>query len=404
MAKLRFLTGGESHGEQLTAMLEGIPAGLPIDTADIDALLGERQKGYGRSARQKIENDRVEIKGGVRHGITTGAPIVLVIKNKDHESWRTVMSISKLDLSKLNTEALTELKKKSVKRYRPGHADFAGTFKFKHADVRDVIERASARETAARVAVGAIARACLETLSIRCATIVTAIGTIASDISPALLASMPIDEMCSVSRESQVGAIGHRDEQDMIAEIKQAAAQGESLGGKVTVVVDGLPIGLGSYTQWDQRLDGKLAQALMSIQAIKAVEIGAGCAQSAIPGSQVHDPITRSGDQISRPSNNAGGLEGGMTNGERLIISGYMKPIPTLIKGLPSLSHPGLQNDRAHYERSDVCAVRACSIVAGSMVCLSLLDAVLEKFGGDHMDDLQAALASYKKRCEPGQS
>jgi chorismate synthase len=397
---LRFLTAGESHGQGLMAILDGVPAGLVIDFDKIQHEMACRQKGYGRGARQKIEVDQIEIIGGVRHGITSGAPLALSIQNRDWDNWQHVMSVQAPDKSR--PEVAEQIEKKSISRFRPGHADLAGTFKFRQRDVRDVLERSSARETAARVAVGAVCQTLLRELDIKMVAQVVQVGNIKmddvhddtnlADLEKSVLAS---EMFCPCPETTE----------KMKALIKEKWQEGDSLGGVVEVLVDGLPIGLGSYTQWDKKLDGQLAQAIMSIQAIKAVEIGDGVAAASLSGSSVHDPLYPAEGQDSafpfvRTTNRAGGIEGGMSNGSRLRVRAYMKPLPTLRKGLPSVSHPDFKADTAHFERSDVCAISAASIVAKAMVSFILAKAILDKFGGDTMFDLTEALSAYRIDCK----
>jgi len=402
MPALRLITGGESHGKAIISILEGFPAGLKIDSDAINQELAARQSGYGRSGRQKIESDQIEIVGGVRHGITTGAPLSLLIHNKDAANWEHVMSTSAPDLS---AEAvMAQMAAKKIERFRPGHADYAGTLKYDQSDVRDVLERASARETAARVAAGGFAMLLLRALGIEVASHVVAIGDVVSASSSDHLSACEITER---SRQSEVFCLDQESSAAMKAAIKAALMAGDSLGGRVEVVADNLPVGLGSYSQWDRRLDGLLAQALMSIQAIKAVEVGDGFAGSMRPGSQVHDAMyaADSTDKstfalpVKRQTNYAGGLEGGMTNGERLIIRAYMKPIPTLKAGLASVTFPQFEACQAHYERSDVCAVPAASVVAKAMVCLTLANSIVDKFASDSMRELSASLKNYRLHC-----
>lgn len=395
---LRFLTCGESHGQALFAILDGMPAGLPVEIDRINNELWLRQQGYGRGNRQKIEKDEVEICGGVRYGITNGAPIGLMIRNRDWDNWKHVMSVVRVDASK--TDVKEELERKSINKFRPGHADLAGTMKFHQKDIRDVLERASARETAVRVAVGALCRQFLNALDITVASHVIQVGSIqaspiGNNISAEALNKRVVD--------SELFCLDQSACESMKEQIKAVWQEGDSLGGTVEVIADGLPVGLGSYTQWDKRLDGKLAQALMATQAIKAVEIGDGVSSASKPGSQVHDALYPSelGDRLpfSRKTNRAGGIEGGMTNGERLVLRAYMKPIPTIRKGLDSLSFPGFKAEKAHYERSDVCAIAACSIVCKAMVCFVLAEAVIDKFGGDNLIDVREAFTGYQNYC-----
>lgn len=403
MPALRLTTGGESHGKAITAILEGFPAGLAIDLTAVNTELRKRQQGYGRSGRQRIESDEVEVTGGLRHGITTGAPLVLTIANRDHPNWTHVMNLQGPDLS--DEAVLKQLAAKKIDRFRPGHADYAGTLKYGHQDVRDVLERASARETAARVAAGAFARLLLEALDIEAAAHVIAIGSVASSLDSS---DLSVKEITGRIADSDVFCADAASAEAMRAAIKQALLDGDSLGGRVEVLVDNLPVGLGSYTQWDRKLDGQIAQALISIQAFKAVEFGDGVVGATRAGTNVHDAIyaaetdkeNLSALPVSRQTNHAGGIEGGMTNGERLLVRAYMKPIPTVKAGLPSVSYPGFATSRAHYERSDVCAVPAASVVAKAMVCLTLANSIIDKFAGDSMRELSASLSEYRRYCQ----
>jgi len=419
MPALRLITGGESHGKAIISILEGMPAGLPVDLGEINSELSARQSGYGRSGRQRIESDHVEILGGLRHGITTGAPLTLMIENRDSANWTHIMASTPPDMS--DPAVLSALEAKKIVRFRPGHADYAGTLKYDHKDVRDVLERASARETAARVAAGAFAQVLLRALGIELVSHVVAIGAITSELKGQQVASLSLAEIDKRVKLSEVFCAESNASTAMKEAIKAALMSGDSLGGQVEVLADNLPVGLGSFSQWDRRLDGQLAQALMSIQAIKAVEIGEGIGDSKLPGSKVHDPIYPSiQDQapsgqpasaslasfassaslpVRRESNHAGGLEGGMTNGERLIVRAYMKPIPTLKAGLASVTFPEFEACQAHYERSDVCAVPAASVVAKAMVCLTLANSVIDKFASDSMRELSASLKQYREHC-----
>lgn len=382
------------------AILDGVPAGLVIDFEKIQHEMACRQKGYGRGARQKIEVDQIEIIGGVRHGITSGAPLALSIQNRDWDNWQHVMSVQAPDKSR--PEVAEQIEKKSISRFRPGHADLAGTFKFRQRDVRDVLERSSARETAARVAVGAICQTLLRELDIKMVAQVVQVGNIKMDETHD---NTNLAELEKSVLASEMFCPCPDTTEKMKALIKEKWQEGDTLGGIVEVLVDGLPIGLGSYTQWDKKLDGQLAQAIMSIQAIKAVEIGDGVAASSMPGSSVHDPLYPAENRESafpfiRTTNRAGGIEGGMSNGSRLRVRAYMKPLPTLRKGLPSVSHPDFKADIAHFERSDVCAISAASVVAKAMVSFVVTKALLDKFGGDTMFDLSEALSAYRIDCK----
>jgi chorismate synthase len=386
MSRLRWFTSGESHGPMLVAILEGVPAGLPLLADDIDGDLARRQRGYGRGARMKIETDRVQIVAGVRGGETLGSPIALVVANRDHESWLTRMGAAPFAE---RPEPLT--------RPRPGHADLAGGMKYDRHDLRDILERASARETAARTAIGGVARKLLAAVGIEIFAHVIAVGDVTA---PRL--DEPWPEVRARAKASDLACATPSAEALMKEAIKQAAHAGDTLGGGFEVVALGVPVGLGSHVQWDRKLDGRLAQALMSIQAIKAVELGDGYAAAHLPGSRVHDPIAYDGAKrhFTRPTNHAGGLEGGMTNGEPLVCRGWMKPIATLRSPLPSVDVVTKEPFDAAFERSDVCAVSAASIVGEAMVAITLADAVLEKFGGDSLRELTRNAAAYRAQLE----
>jgi chorismate synthase len=385
---LRFLTAGESHGKALVAILEGMPAGLALDFDAVTAQLKRRQGGYGRGRRMAIESDRAEALSGVRHGVTTGAPIALVIPNKDWENWQKTMHVEPVQ-----PEGATGVDRPEVTRPRPGHADLAGVVKYGHDDIRNVLERASARETAARVAIGAIARQLLASVGAEIVSHVFAVGSVSVD-DPL---SVTFEQARDISADAPLHCADSAVEKEMIAAIDRARDAGDTMGGSFEVIVRGVPPGLGSYVQWDRKLDGRLAQALMSIPAIKAVGIGRGPAAAALPGSRVHDEILPragaplpGGVNVTRPTNNAGGLEGGVTNGEDLRLSIYMKPIATLMKPLRSVDLRTMAESPASIERSDVCAVPAAAVVAEAMVAFVLADALLEKFGGDSIDELRA--------------
>jgi chorismate synthase len=384
---LRFLTAGESHGQGLVAVLEGMPAGLALDLDAITIQLRRRQGGYGRGRRMAIESDRAEILSGVRKSKTTGGPIALLIPNKDWQNWQKTMHVE----AEMPDEA-TGANRAPVTRPRPGHADLAGALKYGHEDIRDVLERASARETAARVALGALARQLLGRFGVEVMSHVTRIGGVAIDES----LSIPVDRIRAIPDDSPLHCADLAVEQQMIAAIDAAKEAGDTLGGSFEVVVAGLPVGLGSYVQWDRKLDGRLAQAIMSIPAIKAVGIGKGPDVARLPGSRIHDEIVPAGDRpsghpavgVSRLTNNAGGLEGGVTNGEQLRVTGYMKPIATLMQPLRSVDLTTLAESPAAIERSDVCAVTAAAVVGEAMVALTVADAFLEKFGSDNITDI----------------
>jgi chorismate synthase len=394
----RFLTAGESHGPALGVTIEGVPAGLSL-TEDVIAVdLARRQKGYGRGARQQIEQDRAEILGGVRHGVTLGSPVLLLVRNRDWENWTKVMQVG--PLSDEEAGELAQLadggdkRATPVTRVRPGHADLAGALKYDFNDVRNVLERASARETAARVAAGAVARAFLRELGIEVWSFTAEVGGVALDPANATRSREEAD--ASPLRCPDPAA-----EAAMIARIDEARSNGDTVGGVFEVVAHGLPIGLGSYVHWDRRLDGALAAAVMSINIVKGVEFGLGFEQTRRFGSAVHDVIEGrdGGGRWVHRSNNAGGLTGGMTNGEPLVVRGAVKPISTLARPLASADLiTGEPVQKAHYERSDISVVPAAGIVAEAMVLLTLARFVLEKVGGDTVADAAANLGTYRAR------
>ena len=391
---VRFLTAGESHGRALIVILEGIPAGLPIDIDAITADLRRRQGGYGRGRRMAIESDRAEILSGVRAGETIGGPIAMSIENRDWVNWQFTM--------RTTTNAPPDAggaRRAPVTRPRPGHADLAGAAKYGRNDVRDILERASARETAARVAAGAVARQLLARANIRIASHVFSIGE--SRLPEGTVVSF--ERANALAPDAPLRCVDPEVEQRMIAEIDQARDAGDTKGGAFEVIAAGVPVGLGSYVQWDRKLDGRLAQAMMSIPAIKAVGIGLGPEAAMRPGSRVHDEIVpdRSGSHatgVARPSNNAGGLEGGVTNGEDLRVSAWMKPISTLMKPLRSVDLATMTESPATIERSDVCAVPAAAVVGEAMVAIVLADALVEMLGGDSIDELVTNWKAFEER------
>lgn len=384
MNKFRFLTSGESHGKCLNAIIEGIPAGFRIKLSVINDDLARRQIGYGRGGRMKIEKDTVEIKSGVRFGKTTGAPICLEIKNKDFENWQDVMNIEHLDYPA--QETIKKIEEKKFTTVRPGHADYAGAIKYNFTDLRDVLERSSARKTAIEVAVGSIAKQILKEFGINGFSHVIQIGKVKLDFYPKTYTLIR-----EKAEKSDVRCADDLTADRMRNAIDEAAEAGDTLGGKFEVIYGNLPVGLGSYVHWDKALDGRIAQAVMSIPAIKAVEIGAGVEAGFLKGSQMHDEIFVKQKSVYRNTNNAGGLEGGMTNGETLVVKGTMKPIPTMRKALATVNIDGLKPASAHFERSDTCAVPACAVVAEARVAIVLADALLEKLGGDNLVELKAA-------------
>src|SRR6187401_549268 len=393
---LRFLTSGESHGKALVTILEGLPAGLAIDFDAVTLELRRRQGGYGRGRRMAIESDRAEFLSGVRRGRTTGAPVALLVRNKDWENWQNTMHAEAQAPA-----GSTGANRAAVVRPRPGHADLAGALKYDHDDIRDVLERASARETAARVAAGAVARQLLLAVGCDITSHITGIGGVVVPAGSAV----SFDAARALAPEAPLRCADTSLEQQMMAAIDAAKEAGDTLGGSFEVIARNVPVGLGSYVQWDRKLDGRLAQALMSIPAIKAVAIGDGVEGARRPGSQVHDEIVAdpaaaaAGEPVlRRPTNRAGGLEGGVTNGEELRVTGFMKPISTLMKPLRSVDLTSLEEAPAAIERSDVCAVPAAAVVAEAMVALVLADAVLDRFGGDSMVDLRARVAGTGAR------
>ena len=377
---MRFMTAGESHGRGLVAIVDGVPAGLRLDAATINHQLQRRQRGYGRGGRMDIERDQVEIRSGVRFGETIGSPLSLLIANRDWENWREAMAVA------------GEPASEPITIPRPGHADLAGALKYGRRDMRDVLERASARETAARVAAGAIARTMLERVGVEIWSRVLAIGE-----AQAPQDDRPWQQLRDAAEASDVGCADEAAAGAMRAQIDAAREAGDSVGGVFEVAAHGVPPGLGSYAQWDLRLDGRLAQAVMSIPAIKGVEIGLGFATARARGSQVHDtfvPGPGPGGAM-RPTNRAGGIEGGVTNGQPVVIRAAMKPIPTLTKPLASVDLATGKPAPAHAERSDVCAVPAARVVGEAMVALVLADAVTEKFGRDTIIEIERNLAAY---------
>jgi len=378
-----FTTAGESHGPSLTVIVSGMPAGVRLDRTAIDRDLTRRQQGYGRGGRMKIESDHAEISSGVRGGETLGSPVSISIVNRDFENWSGAMGIWETDPD--------EVSKRRVHAPRPGHADLAGGMKYDRHDLRDVLERASARETAGRVAAGAIAKELLRAFAIEIRSGVTSVGS-AGD--PSTLPSW--EELAAVDDGSPLRAVSPELEEGMIAAVDAAREAGETLGGTIVVAARGVPVGLGSYVQWNEKLDGRIAQAIMSIHAVKAVSIGDGVAASGRVGSEVHDPIAFDEERrYHRLSNRAGGLEGGVTNGELVVVRAYMKPISTLRKGLPSVDVETREEHRSQWERSDVTAVAACGVVCEAMLAMVLAAAMREKFGGDSLGEMKRNYEGY---------
>lgn len=378
MRRLRLTTGGESHGPGLTAILQGMPAGLAVDFEVLEREMARRMHGYGRGNRMKIESDAVEVHGGVRGGETLGSPIVLWVENRDYKNWQPMMDPRETTPHRVE--------QRRVHLPRPGHADLSGGLKYLRRDLRDILERASARETAARVAAGTFARMLLSRFGIDIKSGVRFLGPLGAEAPPPSW-----EDLLQVDDTSPLRAIDRSLEGEMVRLVDRAKDEGETLGGGVTVIAHNVPAGLGSHVQWDEKLDGRLAQAVMSVPAVKAVEIGAGITASRGFGSAAHDVIEHSPEGAwRRPTNRAGGSEGGITNGEDVIVTAFKKPISTLRKGLPSVDLDTLEPHTSQYERSDVTALPAAGVIAEAMVALVLADALLEKLGGDSMAELEA--------------
>ena len=388
---LRFHTAGESHGQALVAFLSRLPAGLRVDIEYINRELKRRQGGYGRGGRMKIESDQAQILSGVRHGETIGSPIAILLENRDWTNWQDALAVE--------DRAESRAKYKPLSPPRPGHADLAGCLKFNYRDARYILERASARETTSRVAVGALAKLFLKAFGIEVASHVVAVGraTLAME-------GVPFDRVLALRdiEEIVLNCIDPETEMRMKAEVDEALKTRDSVGGVFEVIARGVPPGLGSCAQWDEKLDGQLAQAMMSIQAVKAVEIGTGVANAATFGSRVHDQIgyDRGGSHFTRPTNRAGGLEGGMTNGEDIVVRGYLKPISSLRQPLESVDLETKEPVKAAYERSDVCVVPAAGVIGEAMVALALARAFLEKFGGDSIGETRRNLEGYRNQVK----
>ena len=384
---LRYLTGGESHGKSLVGILEGMPAGLPINIEEINHQLYRRQQGHGRGGRMKIEKDKVMILSGIRFGETTGSPISVEVENKDWENWQ----------KRMNPENIEEKERPDqITIPRPGHADLAGSVKYGHSDIRNIIERASARETAVRTALSGITRQFLSEFGIDIGSHVVEIQKVKSN------AEFSVNEVLEESKRadnSPVRSLDPEAESKMISVIDEAKENGDTVGGRIEIVAAEMPVGLGSHTQWDRRLDGAIAGAMMAIPAIKAVEIGMGVETGRRFGSKVHDPIIKdvSKNQIKRRSNNAGGIEGGISNGQPVIVYITMKPISTLLSALDSVDLKSREEVKARVERSDICAVPAASIVGEAVLSLVLAKAFLDKFGGDHIKDVRNAFDNRRR-------
>ena len=381
---MRYLTAGESHGPELTTLIEGVPAGLTLSVEAINQELARRQGGYGRGGRMKIEKDQVRITSGVRHGKTLGSPITMIVENRDWKNWQKVMSVEPVE------EKAEKLRR--VAKPRPGHADLVGGMKYHHSDLRNVLERSSARETTMRVAVGALAKQILAAVDIEIASHVAILGGIEATVPE----KMSVPEIQSKTAASEVNMVDETVEEAVKELIDQTKKAGDTIGGVVEVRTDNVPAGLGSYVQWDRKLDGKIAQIMLSINAFKGVEFGIGFEAAHQPGSKVMDEIVWN-NGYSRTSNHLGGVEGGMTNGEQIIVRGVMKPIPTLYKPLMSVDIDTKEPYKASVERSDSTAVPAASVVAEHVVATVLAEEILEKFSSDTIDELQQAVAEYRE-------
>ena len=383
----KFTTAGESHGKALVTVIEGVPAGLRLDVSAIDHELWRRQQGYGRGGRMKIEKDEVQVISGIRHGLALGSPVALMIENRDFVHWQQIMSSEPIESEPANPRV--------VKRPRPGHADLPGGQKFQTRDLRNILERASARETAARVAAGAVAKLLLREFGVEIRSHVAQLGGI-----PEKPLSAEWPQIAALPGDSPLNCVDTVIQQSMIDKIDSVKEEGDTLGGIFEVVANGVVSGVGSHTSWSEKLDGRIAQAFMSIHAVKAVEIGTGVLNASIPGSQVHDEIFHDGERFTRNTNRAGGLEGGITNGEELRIRGYLKPISTLKKPLRSVDIDTKQEDVAAYERSDVTVVPAAGVIGESMLAIVLANSYREKFGGDSIDEMKRNYEGYLKQVE----
>ena len=383
---MRYLTAGESHGPRLTAIIEGVPAGLPLTAEYINAELKRRQGGYGRGARMKIESDQVEITSGVRHGLTMGGPITLNVTNLDHQKWLEIMSVADVDEKKKGLRKIT--------KPRPGHADLVGGMKYRFDDLRNSLERSSARETTMRVAVGAVAKRLLEEIGVEVASHIVTFGGIDIDVPN----NLTVTEIKERAAQSEVSIVNPEHEEEIKAYIDQIKKDGDTIGGVVETVVGGVPVGLGSYVQWDKKLDAKIAQGVVSINAFKGVEFGVGFEAGRLKGSQVMDEILwTEEDGFTRRTNNLGGFEGGMTNGQPIVVRGVMKPIPTLYKPLMSVDIETHEPYKATVERSDPTALPAAGVVMESVVATVLATEVLEKFSSDNLEELKDAVARHRE-------
>ena len=383
---MRYLTAGESHGPRLTAIIEGVPAGLPLTADYINAELKRRQGGYGRGARMKIESDQVEITSGVRHGLTMGGPITLNVTNLDHQKWLEIMSAADVDEKKKGLRKIT--------KPRPGHADLVGGMKYRFDDLRNSLERSSARETTMRVAVGAVAKRLLEEIGVEVASHIVTFGGIVIDVPD----DLTVAEIKERAAQSEVSIVNPEREEEIKAYIDQIKKDGDTIGGVIETIVGGVPVGLGSYVQWDKKLDAKIAQGVVSINAFKGVEFGLGFEAGRLKGSQVMDEILwTEEDGFTRRTNNLGGFEGGMTNGQPIVVRGVMKPIPTLYKPLMSVDIETHEPYKATVERSDPTALPAAGVVMESVVVTVLATEVLEKFSSDNLEELKDAVARHRE-------
>ncbi|PLA01577.1 chorismate synthase [Streptococcus anginosus] len=382
---MRYLTAGESHGPRLTAIIEGVPAGLPLTADYINAELKRRQGGYGRGSRMKIESDKVEITSGVRHGRTMGGPITLNVTNLDHQKWLDIMNVADVEDKKKGLRKIT--------KPRPGHADLVGGMKYRFDDLRNSLERSSARETTMRVAVGAVAKRLLEEIGVEVASHIVTVGGIDIEVPE----NLTVSEIKKRARQSEVSIVNPEREEEIKAYIDQIKKDGDTIGGIVETIVGGVPVGLGSYVQWDRKLDAKIAQGVVSINAFKGVEFGVGFEAGRLKGSQVMDEIIWSKeDGFTRRTNNLGGFEGGMTNGEPIVVRGVMKPIPTLYKPLMSVDIETHEPYKATVERSDPTALPAAGVVMEAVVATVLATEVLEKFSSDNLEELKEAVQQYR--------
>jgi len=386
---IRFLTSGESHGKGLAGIVEGLPSGMEISTSYIHGQLKRRKLGYGRGARQKIEDDGVEILSGVRHGKTLGSPICLLILNKDWKNWSDIMQ----------TDPTTKPVKRKVDIPRPGHADLVGGIKYNHEDMRNVLERSSARETTMRVGLASVVRKFLEDCGIHIASRILRIGSVLDESSP----DVSVEQMNEKVDASPVRCLDSKAEKEMVAEIEKKKKEGNTLGGIFEVYASGVPLGLGSYAHWDRRLEGKIGQHFMSLNAIKGVEMGLGFALGSLPGSEAHDEIfpgSRRG-KVHYLTNRSGGIDGGMTTGQIVVVRSVMKPLSTLMKPLNSVNMASNESAKAHLERSDVCAVPSASVIGESLLAMALAEAVVEKFGGDSMKEILPRLEEWNENTQP---